>query len=127
MPPKVKASPKAIAFVLQRVPSVARSLQEKWGLTVGLIKCGQVLKDLTGPNGPDDSDQMGIGPHGFPTKSPSVESRTRPAREFREIDLGPDTERLWSEWDDFARDVKVLPTHSTYAEEKALGRGENKA
>ena len=123
LPPNGKASPRAVAFVLKRVPQMAQILKDQFDLTVKLVRCSQGLVNLTGPNGPDDANEIGIGPGGFPQLLPSVESREEPAREFREIDLGPDSERLWSAWDDFSRDIKVLPAHSTYANEKAAGRG----
>jgi len=120
-PPYGKASPRAVALVLERVPVVARILKEHWGLDVKRIRCGQGLVNLTGPNGPDESFEFGVGPTGLPRILPSVEARAGPAREFREMDLGPDTERLWGVWDDFARNMIVLPSHSTYAQEKAAG------
>jgi hypothetical protein len=122
LPPNGKASPRAVAFVLKRVPQVAQILKDRFGLTVKLVRCGQGLVNLTGPNGPDDANEIGIGPGGIPQFLPSIESREEPAREFRQIDLGPESERLWCTWDDFSRDIKVLPAHSTYANEKAAGR-----
>lgn len=98
LPPSGKASPRAIGFALDRIPKVAQCLQGQLGLRAQRIRCGQALANLTGPNGPDDSNEIGIGPTGFPTASPSIESREGPAREFRETGLGPDSERLWGAW-----------------------------